>query len=226
MIKPDAVTTMGRSASGYLDEPEEIYRRSAALIRAEADFSGVVPTLRPIAERLIHACGIVDIVADLAAAGPVVEAAKAALARGATILCDGRMVAAGISAERLPAANPILCLIGDDDTKALAARHNTTRAAAAVERWRPYLGDALVAIGNAPTALFRLIELLQAGAPKPAAIFAFPVGFVGAAESKNVLIASHLDVPYLTLRGRRGGSAMAAAAINALVGSLDAEPRA
>jgi precorrin isomerase len=225
MTKPVPGTTPSRRASGYLDEPEEIYRRSAAVIRAEADFSAVLPALRPIVERLIHACGMVDIVTDLVAAGPVIETAKGALAHGAPVLCDGRMVAAGVSAERLPAANPIICLIGDDDTKALATRHNTTRAAAAVERWRPHLGGALVAIGNAPTALFRLIEVLQTAAPKPAAIFAFPVGFVGAAESKDALIASNLDVPYLTLRGRRGGSAMAAAAINALVGPLGT-PRA
>lgn len=210
-------------ALDYLREPAEIYRRSAALIRAEADLGALGAPLRPIAERLIHACGMVDIVADLAACGTPIAAAQAALAAGRPILCDGRMVAAGIIAARLPAANPILCRIGEPETAALAARTQSTRSAAAVELWQPDLGGTVVAIGNAPTALFRLIELLRAGAAKPAAIFAFPVGFVGAAESKEALIASGLDIPYLTLRGRRGGSALAAAAINALTGPLAPE---
>jgi precorrin-8X/cobalt-precorrin-8 methylmutase len=157
-----------------------------------------------------------DVIADLAFSGDVVRAGRAALAAGAPVLTDARMVAAGIMADRLPAANPVLCLLSDPAVPGRAAAGRTTRSAAAVDLWAPHLAGAVVAIGNAPTALFRLLELIDRGAPRPAAVLAFPVGFVGAAESKDLLAADPRGLPFLTLRGRRGGSALAAAAVNAL----------
>jgi precorrin-8X/cobalt-precorrin-8 methylmutase len=200
----------------YLRDPAEITRRSFAIVQAEADLAALPPALAPVAVRLVHACGMPDIVADLAWHPDVAAAGRAALTAGAPVLADCRMVADGVTRARLPADNPVICTLDDPEVPALARHLGTTRSAAAVELWGDRLAGALVAIGNAPTALFRLIELLAEGAPRPAAILAFPVGFVGAAESKEALIAADLGVPYLTLRGRRGGSALAAAAVNAL----------
>jgi precorrin-8X/cobalt-precorrin-8 methylmutase len=172
--------------------------------------------MRPVAMRLIHACGMVDILDDLAFTPDAVAAGRGALGRGAPILTDAGMVAAGIRREGLHAGNEVLCTLDDPRTKALAAERRTTRSAAAVDLWQGRLEGAVVAIGNAPTALFRLLELLAEDAQRPALILGFPVGFVGAAEAKESLISQPFDVPYMTLRGRRGGSAMAAAAVNAL----------
>ena len=202
----------------YLRDPDEIYRRSFATIRAETNLAGLPAGLADVAVRLIHACGMTDIVGDLAFGGEVVSAARRALAKGAPVICDVRMTADGIIPDRLPAANDVVCEIRSPDTVRIAAETETTRSAAAVELWRPRLAGAVVAIGNAPTALFRLLDVLADGGPAPAPILAFPVGFVGAAESKEALIADSHGVPYLTLRGRRGGSALAAAAVNALAG--------
>jgi precorrin-8X/cobalt-precorrin-8 methylmutase len=200
----------------YIRDGEEIYRRSFAAIRAEADLSCVPADLEAVAIRVAHACGMVDVVGDLVFSADAGAAGRRALERGAPILCDARMVAEGIIHTRLPAGNTVLCTLNDPRTQENAARLGTTRSAAALELWRPHLAGAVVAIGNAPTALFRLLELLDAGAPKPALILGFPVGFVGAAESKVELARDSRGVPYVALRGRRGGSAMAAAAVNAL----------
>jgi len=202
----------------YLRDPAEITRRSFEIVRAEADLAALPEALAAVAVRLVHACGMPDIVAELAWHPQVVARARTALAAGRPVLADCRMVADGVIRARLPAENPVLCTLDDPEVPALARRLGTTRSAAAVELWRGQLSGALVAIGNAPTALYRLLELLGEGAPRPAAILAFPVGFVGAAEAKEALIAAGLEVPYLTLRGRRGGSALAAAAVNALAG--------
>jgi len=168
-----------------------------------------------MARRMIHACGMTDLVDDLAWGGDPAQAARTALAGDAPILTDAQMVASGIIRARLPKAE-IVCIIAEDAVAETANRLRTTRSAAAIELWRDRLQDAIVAIGNAPTALFHLLDMIEAGGPRPAAIFAFPVGFVGAAESKQALIDAKLGIPYVTLRGRRGGSAIAAAAINAL----------
>ena len=198
-------------ALDYLRDPQAIYRRSFAIVRAEADLGGLPAELAEVAVRLVHACGMPDIIAELAWSGDVVGQARAALAAGSAVITDAAMVAEGIIGN----AN-VICTLRDPRVADLAADQATTRSAAAVELWTPHLAGAVVAIGNAPTALFRLIERLAEGAPKPAAILAFPVGFVGAAESKAALIDAGIDVPYLTLRGRRGGSALAAAAVNAI----------
>ena len=202
----------------YLRDPAAIYRHSFAIIEAEAGhaLAGLPAELRPVARRLIHSCGMTDIVADLAWIGPVVEAARTALAQGRPILADVEMVKSGIITARLPAGVAVRCTLGDPQVPDIAARLGTTRSAAAVELWRADLEGAVVVIGNAPTALFHLLDRLGDWPERPAAILAFPVGFVGAAESKEALIAAPAEVPYLTLRGRRGGSAMAAAAVNAL----------
>ena len=202
----------------YLRDPEAIYRRSFEIVRRESDLDGLPPEVAEIAARLVHACGMPDIVADLRFSPDLAGAAAGALVAGAPILADCRMVAEGVIAARLPADNPVLCTLTDERVAALARAGATTRSAAAVELWRDSLAGAVVAIGNAPTALFRLLELLHEGAPRPAAICAFPVGFVGAAESKDALVAADLGVPYITLLGRRGGSALAAAAVNAAAG--------
>ena len=199
----------------YIKDPAEIYRQSFAVIEAEAELSHLPPWLQPVARRMIHSCGMTDLSADLAWHGDPIDAARDAIVVAAPILCDAQMVASGIIRDRLH-GNEIVCLIGDSRVPDLARDLGTTRSAAQVELWRDRLAGAVVVIGNAPTALYHLIELIEAGGPRPAALFAFPVGFVGAKESKDDLIASGLSVPYLTLRGRRGGSAIAAAAINAL----------
>lgn len=202
----------------YVRDPDEIYRRSFATIRAEADLSGVPAEMEPLLVRMIHAAGDTGVVGDLAFSADAATAGRQALAAGAPILVDAEMVASGIIRARLPKDNVVLCTLHEPGI-AEAARHaGTTRSAAAVERWRDRLAGAVIAIGNAPTALFRLLELLDEGAAKPAVILGFPVGFVGAAESKEALIAHAGGVPFVTLRGRRGGSAFAAAAVNALAG--------
>lgn len=200
----------------YLRDPDAIYRQSFATIRAEARLERFPPDLAEIAIRVAHACGMVEVVDDLVFDPEVAARGRAAFAAGAPVLADCRMVEAGIIRARLPAGNDVVSLIGDPSLPDLARRLGTTRSAAMVELWRDRLDGAVVAIGNAPTALFRLLELLADGAPKPAAILGFPVGFVGAAESKAALAGSGLGVPFLTLPGRRGGSAMASAAVNAL----------
>jgi len=203
-------------AHAYLRDPVTIYRRSFALVRAEADLSSLPPALRPVAVRLAHAAGDVSILADLAWSRGAVNAGRRALTAGAPVLVDCTMLVAGIIRDRLPAQNAILCTLNDPQTPTLAARFGTTRSAAAVELWRPHLDGAVVAIGNAPTALFHLLEMLATGAPRPAIVLGFPVGFVGAAEAKAALIAAGHGLPYISLAGRRGGSALAAAAVNAL----------
>ena len=210
---------MPSDQGSYLRDPAAIYRESFAAIRREAPLDRLPEELRPLVLRLVHACGMPDIVADLAWTPDAVGAGRAALRAGAPILVDATMVQAGIRS-RLT-ANPILCTLNDDATAARAAASSTTRSAAAVEGWRERLAGAVVAIGNAPTALFRLLELLADGAPRPALVLGFPVGFIGAAEAKEALIGYRPQVPHITLRGRRGGSAMAAAALNAL---LDDDP--
>ncbi len=200
----------------YLRDPEEITRRSFAIVEAEVDLSGLPEPLRPVARRLIHACGMPDILEDLAWGGPVLEAGRQALEAGAPVLADCRMVTEGVTRARLPKNNAVLCTLGEPQVPALARQLGTTRSAAALELWGDRLAGAVVAVGNAPTALFRLLEMLREGAPRPAVILGFPVGFVGAAESKEALIETAGDLPFLTLRGRRGGSALAAAAVNAL----------
>ena len=205
--------------SEYLRDAEAIYRQSFAAIRAEADLSRFPEALHPLATRLMHACGMVEIAPDLLFNLDPLAAARAALRAGAPVIADCAMVAAGIVRRRLPAQNPVLCFLDDPRATLLAAAGRTTRSAAAVDLWPEKMAGAVIAIGNAPTALFRLIEILERGAPKPAALFAFPVGFVGAAESKAALAARIGDVPFATLSGRRGGSPLAAAGVNAaLVG--------
>ena len=204
--------------TGYLRDPEEIYRRSFAAIRAEADLANIPADIESLAVRLVHASGMPDLVGDLAWSEGAGEAGRAALARGAPVLVDAEMVAHGIIRRRLPAGNDVVCRLGAPEADACAESSGTTRSAAAVDLWWPRLKGAVVAIGNAPTALFRLLEILALGAPRPAVILGFPVGFIGAAEAKEALIAEAGGIPYVTLRGRRGGSAMAAAAVNALAG--------
>lgn len=201
----------------YIRDPAEIYRRSFEMLRAAADLARFPTALAPVAERLIHACGIPEIAADIAWGGDAPGAVRAALGQGRPVLVDAEMVAAGIMKARLPAENAVICTLNDPEVPALAAGRATTRSAAAVERWQPVLDGAVCVFGNAPTALFRLLELLAEGAPKPAAILGFPVGFIGAAESKDALIRDAGDIPFVTLRGRLGGSAIAAAALNALL---------
>ena len=202
----------------YLRDPEEIYRRSFAIVRAETDLSRLPPDLHDVAVRIVHACGMPDVVADLDWGGEPAAAGRAALAGGQPVLTDSRMVAHGVIRARLPAGNPVRCFVDEPGVAANAGRDATTRSAAAVDRWLPHLDGAVVAIGNAPTALFRLLERLGEGAPPPAAVLAFPVGFVGAAESKRALARRPDAPPFLTLHGRRGGSAIAAAAVNAIAG--------
>jgi precorrin-8X/cobalt-precorrin-8 methylmutase len=205
----------------YLRDPDAIYRESFAIIRREARLAHLPPDIAEIAVRLIHACGMIDIVDDLVFTPALVAQARAALGSGASILCDSAMVAAGIMRAKLPARNEIVCTLDDARVPELARALKTTRSAAAVELWSERLAGAVVTIGNAPTALFHLLERLAQGGPWPVAILAFPVGFVGAAESKQALIDARLDVPILTLKGRRGGSALAAAALNALLVGAD-----
>ena len=204
----------------YIREGAEIYRRSFSIIRAEADLSRFSGTTERVVVRMIHACGMTDLPKDVDLSADFAEAAEAALQRGAPILCDAKMVANGITRARLPANNEVVCTLDDPRVPALAASLGNTRSAAAMELWRERLEGALVVVGNAPTALFHLLEMLDAGAPKPAAVIGIPVGFIGAAESKEAL-ARDGRVPYLVVHGRRGGSAMAAAAVNALANPVE-----
>ena len=201
----------------YLRQGDEIYRKSFAMIRAEANLEGMPVDLAHVAVRLIHACGMTDLVDDLVASADAVRAGRKALQQGAPILCDAQMVAYGVTRSRLPANNQVICTLNDPQIPEIAQQIANTRSAAAIELWKPHLAGAVVAFGNAPTALFRLLELLDAGiVAKPALILGFPVGFVGAAESKAELAADSRGIPFITLHGRRGGSAIAAAAVNAL----------
>jgi precorrin-8X/cobalt-precorrin-8 methylmutase len=209
---------MNPSRYTYLRDPAAIYARSFALIEAAADFSRFPSELRPVARRLAHAAGEVSLLDDLVWSDGAVVAGKQALADGAPVLVDSRMVAAGIIGGRLPGKSDIVCTLGDPGAEELARRFETTHSAAAVELWRTHLAGAVVAIGNAPTALFHLLEMIADGAPKPALVLGFPVGFVGAAEAKAALAEFGDGLDFIALRGRRGGSALAAAAVNALAG--------
>ena len=198
----------------YVRDGAEIYRRSFATIRAEADLTGLDAGAARVAVRMIHACGMVDLVTDLAFSANAVEAGRAALLAGAPILCDAQMVAPGVTRARLPAGNDVVCTLRDPAVPGLAAELGNTRSAAALELWRDRLDGAVVAIGNAPTALFHLLTMVAGGAPRPAVVIGIPVGFIGAAESKQALAASGLE--HVVVHGRRGGSAITAAAVNAL----------
>ena len=202
----------------YITDPAAIYAKSFATARAETDLSAVPPALHSLALRIVHAAADPALAADLRWSPGAAEAGRGALAAGAPVLVDVEMVSHGITRARLPAQNRVLCTLRDAAVPALAAKLGTTRSAAALELWRGQLAGAVVAIGNAPTALFHLLEMIAAGAPRPALVLGFPVGFVGAAESKAALAANELGLAFVALAGRRGGSAMAAAAVNALAG--------
>ena len=202
--------------TAYLRDGMAIYERSFAIIRAETNLSRFSTEEAEVVVRMIHACGVVEAARDIVFGQNLVGAARGALAAGAPILCDAEMVAQGITRARLPAGNEVICTLRDPRVASLAAKLGNTRSAAALDLWGDRLGGAVVAIGNAPTALFRLLDLIDAGAPKPGAILGIPVGFVGAAESKEALAADPRGVPFLIVRGRMGGSAMTAAAVNAL----------
>ncbi|MFI6844084.1 precorrin-8X methylmutase [Kitasatospora sp. NPDC050467] len=200
----------------YEKDGASIYRQSFATIRAEADLAALPADVAQVAVRMIHACGMTDLVEDLVYSPGAVASARAALHAGAPILCDVNMVASGVTRKRLPADNEVLCTLTDPSVPELARKMGNTRSAAAMELWLPRLEGAVVAVGNAPTSLFRLLELIEAGAPRPAAVIGVPVGFIGAAESKEALAVHPSGLEHLVVRGRRGGSAMAAAAINAI----------
>jgi len=200
----------------YVRDGAEIYRRSFATIRAEADLARFDPVLERVVVRMIHACGMVDLAGDVEASPGFGAAGVAALEAGAPILCDTSMVASGVTRSRLPAANDVVCTLSDPSVAALAKSMGTTRTAAAMELWRERLAGSVVVVGNAPTALFRLLEMVDEGAPAPAAVVGVPVGFIGAAESKAALASHGGGLEYVVVHGRRGGSAMAAAAVNAL----------
>ena len=208
-----------RLGHDYERDGAAIYRKSFATIRAEAELDRFTPEEARVAVRIIHACGMVEIARDLVFSSSFAIAARAALLTGAPILCDAKMIAHGITRARLPAGNDVVCTLAEPDVARHAAAIGNTRSAAALDLWGDRLAGALVAIGNAPTALFHLLELIDAGAPRPAAVIGLPVGFVGAAESKAVLAT--YDIPFLTLHGRRGGSAMAVAAVNALASEIE-----
>ncbi|MGW5531348.1 precorrin-8X methylmutase [Streptomyces xanthochromogenes] len=205
----------------YEKDGAEIYRQSFATIRAEADLGGLPADVSQVAVRMIHACGMTDLTRDLGWTPGVVARAREALRAGAPILCDARMVASGVTRKRLPADNEVLCTLNDPSVPDLAAKLHTTRSAAALELWRDRLDGAVVAVGNAPTALFRLLEMIEEGAPRPAAVIGVPVGFIGAAESKDALAAHPSGLEHLVVRGRRGGSAIAAAALNAIASEAE-----
>lgn len=205
----------------YIRDGQEIYRNSFAIIRAEANLDRIPADLEKLAVRVIHACGMVDAIEDLRFSPGAGKAGRDALAAGAPILCDARMVLEGVTRTRLPANNKVICTLKEDGVAQMALEKGNTRSAVALELWRPYLEGSVVVIGNAPTALFYLLEMIDAGAPKPALILGFPVGFVGAAESKAMLAADSRGVPFVIMQGRRGGSAMAAAAVNALATEIE-----
>jgi precorrin-8X/cobalt-precorrin-8 methylmutase len=205
----------------YERDGAEIYRRSFATIRAEADLDGLAPILERVVVRMIHACGMVDLAGDVAASAGFGAAAQAALRAGAPILCDTAMVASGVTRSRLPAANEVVCTLSEPQVPELAASMGTTRTAAALELWRPRLDGALVVVGNAPTALFRLLEIVEQGGARPAAVIGVPVGFIGAAESKVALAEHPSALEHVVVHGRRGGSAIAVAAVNALASEAE-----
>lgn len=205
----------------YEKDGAAIYRQSFATIRAEADLAGLPADVAQVVVRMIHACGMVDLVRDIAYTPGVVARAREALRAGAPVLCDVTMVASGVTRRRLPADNDVICALSDPSVPELAAKLGTTRSAAALELWRERLDGAVVAVGNAPTALFRLLEMIEEGAPRPAAVIGVPVGFVGAAESKDALAEHRSGIEHLVVRGRRGGSAIAAAAVNAIADEQD-----
>lgn len=198
----------------YVRSGPEIYRRSFATIRAEADLTGFPDDVARVVVRMIHGCGMVDLTDDVAYSPGIVRAARAALLAGAPILCDAQMVASGITRPRLPAGNEVICTLSDPSVPELAASIGITRSAAALDLWLDRMDGAVVAIGNAPTALFRLLDLVDDGAPRPAAVLGLPVGFIGAADSKAALVET--DLEYLVVHGRRGGSALAVSAVNAI----------
>jgi precorrin-8X/cobalt-precorrin-8 methylmutase len=200
----------------YLRDGTAIYRQSFAIIRAEADLARFSEAEADVAVRMLHSCGMLEIAKDIVFSDGVISAARQALHAGAAIICDSEMVSHGVTRARLPANNAVICTLRDPTVPALAEKLGTTRSAAALELWRDRLEGAIVAIGNAPTSLFRLLEMLDEGAPRPAAILGIPVGFVGAAESKEALIADSRGIPFIAVRGRAGGSAMTAAAVNGL----------
>lgn len=205
----------------YKKDGAAIYKESFATIRRECDLSAFSNDLSRVVVRMVHACGMTDLPQLILASTDAAEIGMRALRDGAPILCDSNMVANGITRSRLPANNQVICTLRDAQIAALATKLQTTRSAAAIELWRDHLAGAVVAIGNAPTALFHLLEMLERGAPHPALILGMPVGFVGAAESKQALVASQLEIPYITVQGRRGGSAIAAAAVNALASEIE-----
>jgi len=209
------------SSYDYEKDGAAIYRRSFATIRAESDLEGLPADVSQVAVRMIHACGMVDLVRDLAYTPSVVARAREALRAGAPVFTDVQMVASGVTRRRLPAANDVLCTLSDPSVPDLAARLGTTRTAAALELWRDRLEGSVVAVGNAPTALFRLLEMIEEGAPRPAAVIGAPVGFIGAAESKDALAANPYGLEHLVVRGRRGGSALAASAVNAIASEAE-----
>jgi precorrin-8X/cobalt-precorrin-8 methylmutase len=204
----------------YIRDGAEIYRRSFAIIRAEADLARFAPAEERVAVRIIHACGMPEVARDIVMSAGFADNARWALVAGAPILCDAKMVANGITRARLPASNEIVCTLDDPSVPELARRLGNTRSAAAMELWRDRMAGAVVAIGNAPTSLFRLLEMLDEGVPAPAAVIGLPVGFVGAMESKEALAADG-RVPFLIVKGRKGGSAMAVAAVNALASEAE-----
>ena len=206
---------------GYEKDGAAIYRASFAMIRAEADLGAASPVLARTIVRMIHACGMTDLPRDIESSPGAAEAGRAALLGGAAILCDSTMVAAGVTRARLPRDNDVRCALHDDGIAEFARSLGTTRSAAAFELLREQLGGAVIAVGNAPTALFHLLDMWAADAPHPALVLGFPVGFIGAAESKVALATNALGIPYITLHGRRGGSAIAAAALNALASDTE-----
>lgn len=207
--------------SAPIRDPAEIYRRSFAIIRSEADLARFDVRAQEVVVRMIHACGMVDLADDIVISPGFAKAAKAALAAGAPVICDVEMVRHGVIGRLMPSDNQVLCLLNDPRVREVASRDATTRSAAQVDLWATRMEGAVIAIGNAPTALFRLLELIDAGAPKPAAIIGVPVGFVGAVESKDELAADSRGVEFLTVTGRRGGSALASSAVNAIAGGLE-----
>ena len=208
----------------YERDPSAIYRQSFETVRREAELEHFVPNQRPLITRLVHACGMVEIADRIAISPRAVELGQKALKDGAPVLCDCEMVRSGIIRRQLPAQNEIICTLNEPGTRGLAEHLSTTRSAAAVDLWHDKIDGAVVAIGNAPTALFHLLERLDAGWPKPAVILAFPVGFVGAAESKAELVRDNRGCDFVALTGRQGGSALASAAVNALASGLDTTP--
>lgn len=210
----------------YICDPSEIYRQSLAAIRGETDLSRLPPDMVAVALRLVHACAIPEIVSDLVWSPGAGQTGRAALQSGASILCDGEMTANGIIHSLLPRGNSVICTVNDPKAKTIARERETTRSAAAVELWRGRIAGSVVAVGTAPTALFRLLEILDETPERPALVLGFPVGFIGAAESKDALADNALGVPFIALKGRKGGSALAAAAVNALAAGFDErEPR-